>query len=137
MFPSSGEAGMKDFALTCALLFARQYAAAAPLAKEIFARWTPVGDPVAPILLAWAYQGSGRPRDALPLVERNPVPQPAGLSPFTTLWFPRVFFLRAEAFRAAGKGEEARRAARLFLDLSGPTPTLWGEEQRARAVPAR
>jgi tetratricopeptide (TPR) repeat protein len=131
LFPAPGAAGMKNFALACALLFAREYGVASPLLKEIYAHWTPAGDPAIPVMLAWAYAGSGRTRDAAPLVARNPIPQGAGLNIFTSMWFPRLFFLRGETLASQGKTAEARDEYRLFLNLSGPTLFAWGEDRRA------
>ena len=74
----------------------------------------------APVLLAWAYAESGRPREAAPLLQPNPIPQPNALNPFASLWFPRLFYLRGD-YRA-------------FLALSGSQPLIWGEEQKARAT---
>jgi tetratricopeptide (TPR) repeat protein len=133
LFPAPGAAGVKNFALACALLFAREYGAASPLLKEVYARWTPAADPAIPVMLAWAYTGSERARDAAALLARNPIPQGAGLNVFTSLWFPRLFFLRAETLAAEGKSADARENYQLFLNLSGPTPLAWGEERRAAA----
>jgi len=136
-FPSPGTSALKDFALANALLLAREFGAAAPLLHEIYGRWSPGGDPAIPVLTAWAYAASGRQADAAPLVARNPIPQAAGLNLFTGLWFPRLFFLRGEVLTGQGKRDDARRNYQLFVTLSGPSATIWGEEQRARSALGR
>lgn len=117
-FSSPEAAGMKQFAAAYALLFGREFQAAAPLLKQAYARWTPMGDPAVPVLLAWAYAETGRAREAAPLVERTPVPQGAGLNLFTSLWFPRLFAVRAKVLEAQGQKAEAARQHRQFMDLA-------------------
>jgi Tfp pilus assembly protein PilF len=132
-FAQAGET-TRQFALGCALLFGREFEAAVPVLKESYARWAPGGEPAFPVLLAWAHAGSGRPADAAPLVERNPIPPVSGLNPFTSLWFPRLFALRGQVLEAQGNKAEAARHFRRFLDLSGPSDTIWGDARRARAA---
>ncbi|HWQ56596.1 MAG TPA: tetratricopeptide repeat protein [Bryobacteraceae bacterium] len=117
-FFSPQAAGMKQFAVAYALLFGREFQGATPLLKEAYARWTPMGDPAVPVLLAWAYAETGRAREAAPLVEHTPVPQGAGLNLFTSLWFPRLFAVRAQVLEAQGRKDEAARQRRQFLELA-------------------
>ena len=100
-FPSPAQAPMKQYALACALLSGGEFQAAVPLMREIYARWTPSGDPAIPVMLAWAYTGAGRPGDAAPLIARNPIPQGTGLNIFTGLWYPRIHTLRRAGPRPA------------------------------------
>lgn len=109
---------IRDYALGCALLFAREFRAAVPVLQRVYQRSNPAADPGAPVLLAWAYVETGRPKEAAPLLRPNPLPLAAGPGPFTSLWFPRLLYLR---------GDYAT-----FLALSGPDGLIWGEEQRAR-----
>lgn len=133
-FESPGASGLKRFALACALLFAGEFRDAGLVLREAHARWTPAGDPAIPVLLAWAWTASGRPGDAAPLLERNPIPQGAGLNVFTSMWFPRLFALRGQVLAARGSLNDAVRHYRRFLDLSGPGETIWGDEERARTA---
>ena len=131
MFPDSSPATLKDFALAYALLFAKEFERAAPVLRQIYQR-SGQTSPGVPVLLAWAYIETGRYQDAAPLLRRNPIPEPTGLALFNSLHFPRLFYLRGRMLEHSGKGEEAKRYYRFFLNLSGPQPLKFGEEHRAR-----
>jgi tetratricopeptide (TPR) repeat protein len=126
--PSSG----KDLLLAYALLVSKDFSAAAALLKGLDSGGAAFSEPVIPIAQAWTLIETGRVADAAPLIARNPIVQGGG--PFLSFLFPRLFFLRAEAAKAQGNTEEARRNYELFLKLSGPDALLWGEEARAAAA---
>ena len=132
LFPDPRQARLKNLAMIYALLFARDYAAAAPLLQEALDHSTPTPEEALPVLLAWARIETKQAQEAAKLLARNPVPNAAATDVFTALYYPRVFFLKAEAQRQAGQREEAARNYRLFLQLSGPAPEMFGDEQRAR-----
>lgn len=137
-FQEPAQRPLQQFALACALLFERQFQPASLVLNDIHRQWKPVtSDPAIPVLLAWALAASGRPAEAAPLVERNPVPQGAGLNPFTALWFPRLFALRGQVLESQGRTAEAAPLYRRFRDLSGPEPTVWDDGRPARAALAR
>jgi hypothetical protein len=50
---------------------------------------------------------------------------------FAPFYFPRIYYLRGLLAEKEGKPDEARANYRLFRQLSGPDPLIWGEEQRA------
>ncbi len=117
-FPEPGQAQLKSLARAYALLFAHEFTAAVPVLREIYGSWNPSNpDPGMPVLLAWAYVESGRPRDAAPLLEFNPVPESTGLSAFTSLYFPRLFYLRAAVAKSEGKTAEAQKNLELYKKL--------------------
>jgi Flp pilus assembly protein TadD len=133
-FSGGAQAAIKDFALACALLLNRQFQPAQLLLQQMWDNGTPAADEGLPVLLAWAYLESDHTREAAPLLRFNPVPNAAGLGPFTPFYLPRLFYLRGLAAQREGKGDEARGNYGLFLKLSGPGPLMWGEEQRAQAA---
>ena len=53
------------------------------------------------------------------------------MSLFAPFYFPRIYYLRGELAEKQGKPSEARANYRLFEQLSGPDPLIWGEEPRA------
>jgi tetratricopeptide (TPR) repeat protein len=127
-FPGEGPHSLKRLARVYALLVAREFPAALPLLREMYAAWNPtLPNTELPVLLAWACVETGNAREAAPLVRFTPIPDSSGLSAFTSFWFPRLFYLRG----AIDAGQR-RRQFDLFLKLSGPDPLLWGEEARAR-----
>jgi len=133
LFPDSAQSSVRHLVLAYALLLESDFAAAAPLLQQSYEEGAnPASDDGLPILLAWSWLESGRARDAAQLLEFNPVPGPAGGGPLHALYFPRFYFLRGMAAAAEGKRDEAQADYRLFLQLSGPDPLMWGEEKKAR-----
>ncbi|HZT30394.1 MAG TPA: hypothetical protein VFA33_10950 [Bryobacteraceae bacterium] len=131
-FAGAGQEGLRRYALAHALLFARDFEAAAPVLDQLYRSTDPSADWELPVLLAWAYTATGRWQDAAPLVARNPIPDVRNLGSEPSLWFPRLFFLRAAVLERQGKRPDSRKNYQLFVQLSGPDPLIWGEEQRAR-----
>jgi hypothetical protein len=128
-FPDAAMSQLKTSARAYALLFSKDFAGALPLLRETYASWNPARpDPGVPVLLAWAYVETGRPQDAAPLLRFNPISESSGLNPFTSFWFPRLFYLRGVVQPA-----ERKPQFQLFLKLSGPNPLMWGEEEKAQA----
>jgi tetratricopeptide (TPR) repeat protein len=75
-----------------------------------------------------------RPGDwqrAEPLLRLTPLPQASGLPMFSSLYFPRLFFLRGAVLERTGHRAEAARYYQMFRTLSGPDSAIWGEERRA------
>ena len=130
--PRPEQVRARDFALGQALLLDQRFDAALPVLRRAYENATPT-DPGPPILLAWAYLSTGQAATAAPLVAGYPIPEPTGIDAFAAGWFPRVFFLRAQAAEKQGQPDVARANYRLFLDLSGDAPFEWGEEAAARA----
>lgn len=137
MFPDAAQSGVKNLALGYALLLSREFGAAAPLWKQIYDELPSTTQEGVPVMLAWALLESGHAEEAKPRLQNNPLPPATGLGPFTSLHFPRLFFLRAVTLEKEGRREEAGQNYRLFLNLSGADPEIFGEEQRARAALGR
>jgi tetratricopeptide (TPR) repeat protein len=114
-----------------ALVFNRDFAAASPFWKALYETGDPGDDPSAPVALAWTLLETGNPRDAAALLRWNPIPTAAGPGALVSLYFPRVYYLRAPT---GGSNDAAKANYRLFLQLSGPDPLVWGEEEKARAA---
>jgi Tfp pilus assembly protein PilF len=130
-FPAASQHPIKNFALAYALLLGQEFQPASLLLKQMYEIPGPAADEALPFLLAWSYAETGRAKDAAPLLRFNPIPSPAGVGPFTPFYFPRIYYLRAVAEQQEGKRDQARANYRLFLQLSGPDPLLWGEERKA------
>lgn len=130
-YPLPAEFPLKDYAHAYALLFARQFQPAAQALQEIYQRPTNEFDDGLAVVLAWAYAESGDWKHAQPLLRLSPLPQGAGLPLFSSLYFPRLFFLRGAVLRQEGQAAQAARYFQIFRTLSGPDATIWGEEQRA------
>jgi hypothetical protein len=134
LFPSANQASLRDTAVAYALLLEKEFARASPILKEQYDRANPTSDESVRILLAWSWLETGRALDAAPLLRLNPIPAQAGPGTLVSLYFPRIYYLRALEAEKSGKAEEARANYSLFLKLSGPDPLLWGEEKKAQAV---
>jgi hypothetical protein len=131
-----GEAltGIRDLALSCALLLDGHFQAAQVPLRQMYDSGALAGDEGLPYLLAWTYVETGQTKAAEPLIRWNPVPNVVGPSPFAPFYLPRLFYLRGVVAAREGKREEARGNYQLFLKLSGNAPLVWGEEQKAQAA---
>jgi tetratricopeptide (TPR) repeat protein len=131
-FPETAQTVLKDYARAYALLFAKSFQPAVQVLEEIYGRPTSDLDDGLGVLLAWAYEETGQWQKAEPLLRLNPLPQAPGLATFSSLYFPRLFFLRGALLAQQGQRSEAVRNYRLFVTLSGADGEIWGEERRAR-----
>ncbi len=122
---------LRETLVGAALVFDRNFGAASPFWKALYETGGPDADPTAPVALAWTLLETGAPRDAATLLRWNPIPPAAGPGALVSLYFPRLYYLRAAA---GGSSEAAKADYRLFLQLSGPDPLVWGEEVKARAA---
>lgn len=125
---------MREVALAAALLLDREYQPASEILQRLYdagAR-TPIDEGL-PVLLAWTLVETGRYQEAAALLRSNPVPPAGGFNAHSSLYFPRIYYLRGVAAAKSGKPQEAREAYRLFLKLSGPDSLAWGEEAKAAA----
>jgi len=131
LFPDSASA-LRDVALAYALLVSREFQPASEVLRQIYDRGGGPSDGTG-YLLAWSLLETGREKEAAPLLRWNPIPPLSGPGALMSFYFPRVYYLRGRLAEKAGKADEARTNYRLFLELSGPDGTVWGEEKRARA----
>ena len=131
-FAQPQQAGFKNLTLAYALLFAREYGAAAPLLREMSQSPAQGPDDTLPVLVAWAELESGNAAAAAQLLDPNPIPSPDGQTPFAVMSFPRQFYLRGLLAEKQQKRDVALAAYRTFLQLSGDMPLQWGEESHAR-----
>jgi tetratricopeptide (TPR) repeat protein len=132
LFPDARLAIVKNLATTYALLFARDFTAAAPLLQDALDHSAPTPEESLPVLLAWTRIETKQGQEAARLLARYPAPNAAAVDVFKPLFYPRIFFLKAEVLRQSGQREEAAKNYRLFLQLSGPAAEIFGDEQRAR-----
>jgi tetratricopeptide (TPR) repeat protein len=132
LFRSPAQSPVKDLWLAYAFLLNQQFDAASGAVQRLYDGGANGADEALPVLLAWTRVETGRVSDAAGLLRFNPVPPLSGTSLFTSLYFPRLYYLRGVVAEKQGRHEEARAAFQLFLKLSGPTPLHWGEEQKAK-----
>ena len=114
---------MADYARAYALLFDKQFARAAQVLQDLYHRPATGLDDGLSVLLAWAYAESGDWRRAQPLLRLTPLPEATGLPMFSSLYFPRIFYLRGMVLEREGQRAEAARYYELFRSLSGPDAT--------------
>jgi tetratricopeptide (TPR) repeat protein len=131
-FPLPAQSPLKDYAGAYALLFGGQFRPAAQALQEIYRRPATDLDDGLAVLLAWAYAESGDWQRAEPLLRLTPLPQASGLPMFSSLYFPRLLFLRGAVLAREGHPAEAASYYRIFRAISGPDSAIWGEEQRAQ-----
>jgi len=131
-FPAPAQSPFRDYAQAYALLFDKQFRPAVQALEEIRRRPTGEPDDGLDVLLAWACEETGDWQRAAPLLRLTPLPQATGMPMFSSLYFPRLFFLRGAALAREGHRAEAARYYQVFRALSGPDSAIWGEEQRAR-----
>jgi tetratricopeptide (TPR) repeat protein len=131
-FPGPQQAAIKNFSLAYALLLNQQFQPAMLLLRQMWETGSPTADEGLPIMLAWCYLETGKPKEAAALLRSNPVPPAGGLTPYTGFYIPRILFLRGLLAEKEGRAADARSAYEKFLAISGPDPLLWGEEKKAR-----
>jgi len=130
--PNPAEAAIGNMALVDALLLSKEIPDALPLLKTMYDNGNASADEGLPILLAWAYVETGHIPEAAELLRSNPPLSNAGLTWSTSLYFPRIFYLRAVVAEKQGKADQARENWRIFHALSGPDATMWGEERQGK-----
>ena len=131
LFRQAAGDALKDLWLTYALVLNNDFANATSTLESYRAK-SIATDESLPVVHAWMLMETGKESEAAPLLRYNPPPPMTGPSLFTSLYFPRLYYLRAVLADKAGNRDEARKNYQLFLRLSGPTPLQWGEEQKAQ-----
>jgi tetratricopeptide (TPR) repeat protein len=132
-----GQPVLRDQMIAYALLFRRHFREALPFLRRAYEQSNPNTEEGLPVLLAWAMIECGQWDGMTSLVGPTPIPQAAGPGPLTSLYFPRLFYLRARNFERQGKKEQAMENYRLFLKLAGSDAEMWGEEKRAQEAIGR
>ena len=112
-------AALQDYARAYQLLFARNFQEAAKVLEELYVRPTADLDQGLSILLAWAYEETGQWQKAEPLLRINPLPQASGVAALSSLYFPRLFFLRGALLEHQGQKAEAKRQLPAVCDAIG------------------
>ncbi len=130
-FPGVPNASARRLALGYALLFARKFAEAAPVWKEIAQEAAP-SDQAPQVLYGWTLAATGRIQEAAPFLRFNPLPQPNSAADFTSLVYPRIFYLRAMLLEKEGHKAEAGREYNVFLKLLGGSDDIFGEKKRTQ-----
>jgi tetratricopeptide (TPR) repeat protein len=131
-FPEPFEAGLKQYALSSALLLSRSFPEAAVQLTKLSGQTPPGSQDPVDTLLAWALAETGGFKPAEDLLALTPLPDSLHEHPLLSLSFPRILFLRAVVQEEQGRRDQARANYQLFLQLSGDLPMVFGEERRAR-----
>jgi tetratricopeptide (TPR) repeat protein len=132
LLPNPAQEPVADLALVDALLFAKDYGEALPVLKSMYDSGNSSAGEGLPVLLAWAYVETGHIPEAAELLRFNPPLADSGITWATSLYFPRIFYLRAVVAEKQGKPDIARENWRIFHAVSGPDPLFWGEEQQGK-----
>jgi len=117
-FPVPAQSPFRAYTRAYSLLFGKQFQPALEALQGIYARPTAELDDGLAVLLAWAYEETGAWQRAEPLLRLTPLPQASGLPMFSSLYFPRLFFLRGVVLERAGHPAEAARYYQMFRALS-------------------
>ena len=128
-FPQPAAKPVKDRALAYGLLTDRHFAEARQILAPMYAN---SADESSAVLLAWCDLETGSANEAAGLLKFNPLPPRAGIDPFRVFYFPRIFYLRGRAAQLTGHPDTAREQFRVFHQLSGDAPLIWGEEAQTR-----
>jgi hypothetical protein len=131
-FGGAAQTSIRNFALSYALLMNSEFKPAQLLLKQTFDSGLPSADEGLPVVLAWTLIETGKPQDAAPLLKFNPIANANGLTPYASLYLPRIFYLRGALAEKEGRTSDAAAEFKKFLALSGDTPLIWGEEKKAR-----
>ena len=110
---------LRNYAHAYALLYAKQFPPAVPLLEELYHRPSSDLDDGLSTLLAWAYLETGQWQRAAPLLRLTPLPSAVGLPAFASLYFPRLFSLRATVLEHDGRKAEAASNYQMFHKLAG------------------
>jgi hypothetical protein len=102
------------------------------LLKQTWESGAPTADEGLPVVLAWTLLETGKAQDAAPLLKFNPVANANGLTPYASLYIPRIFYLRGVLAEKEGRTSDATAEFKKFLTFSGDMPLIWGEEKKAR-----
>ena len=131
-FGGPGQNSIRSFALGYALLVNREFQPAQLVFKEMWESGAPIADEGLPVMLAWTLLETGRQKDAAPLLRFNPVPNANGLTPYASFYLPRLFYLRGKVAEKESRAADASVEFKKFLALSGSTPLIWNETEKAR-----
>jgi tetratricopeptide (TPR) repeat protein len=115
LFRNAPQSEIAGLTLAYALLLDRRFDAAANTLRAVYDG--PSVDPGVPVLLAWSLIETGHPEEAAPLLRFNPIPAPAGISPYMGFYFPRLFDLRARLAEKSGRSDEAAANRLLYKKL--------------------
>lgn len=115
-----------------AFLFQKKYDRALPELEAAYREANPNTDGQVRAQLAWANVETGRMEAARALLKLYPIPLQSGDVLFSSLTFPRIFYLKGAVLENEGKRDEAKRDYRLYLKFAGNLPSIFGDEEKAR-----
>lgn len=116
--PNAAQTNARNEMFAWALLLDGHFDAAKAPLRDLYDTTGTAANEGMPVLLAWCYVETGDFSSAAPLLALTPVPPATGIGTFTSLWFPRIFQLRAAVYGKLGKADEAKQNADLFAKLS-------------------
>jgi tetratricopeptide (TPR) repeat protein len=120
-----GNSPLKTTAIAYGLLLSRQFAPASEVFRSMYQQTQPALDGQIRTLYAWTLIETSRKADAVPLVATYPMPFGAGEALFSTLTFPRFFYVRSAAMQAQGNDAEAAKALDTFRKFPGDLPSIF------------
>jgi tetratricopeptide (TPR) repeat protein len=131
-FPAGVPPAFSQNALAYALLLDKHFDAASLVLKPLYDTTPPTSDNSFGILLAWTYLETGKAKEAAALLRFNPIPAATGSRSSSFFYFPRLFYLRGRVAQLAGDRQQAATQFKIFRQLSGDLPLVWGEEEKAK-----
>ncbi len=132
VFPGAQSLTLRRFAVGYSLLFAGNFADAAPVWREIADN--SLTDRALAAIYGWTLVETGRAREAGPMLRYNPIPQPNSAADFSSLVYPGILYARAAQFDQEGKKADALRNYKLFLTLVGTAEDVFGDKRHAARV---
>jgi tetratricopeptide (TPR) repeat protein len=110
---------IKTMAVAYGLLLSRQFGPASEPFRTLYQQTQPALDGQVRTMYAWTLVETSRKADAVPLVQTYPMPFGPGEPVFSTMVFPRFFYVRASALKAQANDSEAGKAMAIFEKFKG------------------
>ena len=120
-----GSSPLKTAAIGYGMLLSRQFGPASQFFETMYRQTAPALDGQARTLYAWTLVETSRKADAEPLVQTYPLTFGSGEALFSTLVFPRFFYVRGMVMEALGKQDEARKAFDLVQKFQADMPSIF------------
>ena len=116
---------IKSIAIAYGLLLNRQFGPASEPLRSMYEQTPPALDSQVRTLYAWSLVETGRKTEAAPLVEIYAMPMGPGEALFSTLVFPRFFYVRGKVMQALARDADARNAFDIFRKFQGDMPSVF------------
>ncbi len=137
LLPLPQQEPLREEILIYPLLLSQDFKEAAPLIENSIRRKQAFQYDELDVALGWCRLEDGNLAEAARLLGPEPLVQPGNESPLYSFIFPKIFYLRGRLAYEKGDTEAAARNLKLFLEYSGDTPLVFGDEDKARQLLAK